>query len=206
MVSAFTPHSKPTSNWQQYLDLLESKRIPGNQRKWYVAHVEKLLDRTGKRPLSELSQSDVEAYFTDTLATMKSDWQARQLVDAIQLLLVDLVKAPAAELIDWSYWKNASQSITDDHPTLARFAADNIARQARGEPVIEQLIKQIRTRHYSIRTEKSYVDWVRRFLAFSDKPVEQLDRQDVERFLSHLAVDRQVAPSTQNAIPWGQPA
>ena len=49
------------------------------------------------------------------------------------------------------------------------------------------------------RTEKSYVDWIRRFILFHGKrhPLDMGSRE-VELFLTHLAVDRQVAASTQN--------
>jgi integron integrase len=57
----------------------------------------------------------------------------------------------------------------------------------------------IRTRHYSIRTEQSYVHWVKRFILFHGKrhPTE-LSETEVAAFLTHLAVNRQVSPSTQN--------
>jgi len=54
-------------------------------------------------------------------------------------------------------------------------------------------------RHYSIRTEDAYVDWVRRFIVFHDKRHPQdLGAKEVEAFLSFLATERQVSPSTQN--------
>lgn len=57
----------------------------------------------------------------------------------------------------------------------------------------------LRTRHYSIRTEAAYLDWVRRFILFHDKrhPAE-MGAVEVAAFLTHLAVDRQVLASTQN--------
>lgn len=57
----------------------------------------------------------------------------------------------------------------------------------------------LRTRHYSIRTETAYLDWVRRFILFQDKrhPAE-MGAAEVAAFLTHLAVDRQVSASTQN--------
>ena len=56
----------------------------------------------------------------------------------------------------------------------------------------------IRVRHYSIRTEEAYVDWVRRFILFHDKrhPL-QMGPAEVAAFLTHLAVQRNVAPATQ---------
>ena len=54
-------------------------------------------------------------------------------------------------------------------------------------------------RHYSIRTEDAYADWARRFVLFHGKrhPLD-LGPAEVAAFLTHLAVQRNVAPSTQN--------
>jgi integron integrase len=57
----------------------------------------------------------------------------------------------------------------------------------------------IRLRHYSIRTEATYVDWARRFILFHGKRQPgEMGAPEVAAFLTHLAVDRTVAPSTQN--------
>ncbi len=65
--------------------------------------------------------------------------------------------------------------------------------------MLATLARTIRARHYSIRTEHSYVDWCHRFLRFcSGKSMDELGEKDVQRFLTYLAVDRSVAPSTQN--------
>jgi integron integrase len=53
--------------------------------------------------------------------------------------------------------------------------------------------------HYSILTEDAYVHWIRRFILFHDKRhPREMGRPEVEAFLSHLAVERDVAASTQN--------
>ena len=66
-------------------------------------------------------------------------------------------------------------------------------------PLLEQLRQAIRMRHYSIRTEAVYLDWVRRFIVFNGKRHPRtLGAPEVAAFLTHLAVDRNVAPSTQN--------
>ena len=57
----------------------------------------------------------------------------------------------------------------------------------------------LRVRHYSLRTEEAYVDWVRRFILFHKKQhPRDLGAAEVAAFLSHLALDRHVSASTQN--------
>ncbi|MCB1850468.1 MAG: integron integrase [Gammaproteobacteria bacterium] len=66
-------------------------------------------------------------------------------------------------------------------------------------PFLEQVRSKIRLKHYSIRTEQAYVFWIRRFILYHGKrhPAD-LGESEVSSFLSHLAVDRNVAASTQN--------
>jgi integron integrase len=69
-----------------------------------------------------------------------------------------------------------------------------------GKPkLLDEIRAAIRRRHYSLRTEEAYLQWVRRFIFFHGKrhPVE-LGEADVEAFLNDLAVGRSVAASTQN--------
>lgn len=65
--------------------------------------------------------------------------------------------------------------------------------------VFDKLNASIKVRHYSPKTLQAYRSWIRRFQAFTlSKPPEQLDMDDVKRFLSSLAVEKNVAASTQN--------
>jgi len=66
-------------------------------------------------------------------------------------------------------------------------------------PFLEICRQQIRLKHYSLRTEQAYLDWIKRFILFQGKrhPAE-LGAPEVEAFLTHLAVDRGVSASTQN--------
>jgi|SRR5690625_842888 len=69
-----------------------------------------------------------------------------------------------------------------------------------GKPrLLDRVREQIRLRHYSMRTEHAYVQWIRRFILFHGKRhPREMSAPEVEAFLSHLAVQRNVAASTQN--------
>ena len=63
--------------------------------------------------------------------------------------------------------------------------------------LLDQLRDVIRFKHYSVRTEESYVDWVRRYILFHDKRhPEDMGAPEIQAFLSHLATTRNVAAST----------
>ncbi len=65
--------------------------------------------------------------------------------------------------------------------------------------LLDQVRGKIRLKHYSIRTEQAYLDWVKRFVLFQQKrhPAE-MGAAEVEAFLTHLAVAGKVSASTQN--------
>jgi integron integrase len=69
----------------------------------------------------------------------------------------------------------------------------------RSPRLLDRLRDCMRVRGFSIRTEQAYVDWARRFIVFHGRRhPRDLGAPEVESFLSHLAVERQVAPATQN--------
>ena len=79
-------------------------------------------------------------------------------------------------------------------PTIVPIASD------RHKPkLLDQVRDVIRRKHYSVRTEQAYIDWIKRFIIYHNKrhPVEMAG-EDVARFLTHLARDLNVAASTQN--------
>ena len=64
--------------------------------------------------------------------------------------------------------------------------------------LLDQVREAIRVRHYSYRTEKQYVAWIRRYILFHGRRhPRELGGAEVEAFLSHLATDRHVAAATQ---------
>ncbi len=71
-----------------------------------------------------------------------------------------------------------------------------------GQPVprlYDRVVEVLRSRHYSRRTEEAYLHWIRRFLLFHNgNHPRELAENDVNRFLTHLAVGENVAASTQN--------
>ena len=65
--------------------------------------------------------------------------------------------------------------------------------------LLDQVQAVLRMKHYSIRTERVYLDWIKRYILFHHKThPAQMGAPDVEAFLSHLAVAGKVAASTQN--------
>lgn len=66
-------------------------------------------------------------------------------------------------------------------------------------PFLESVRALIRVKHLSYRTEEAYIGWIRRYILFHNKKhPQQMGTNEVRAFLTHLAVDGNVAASTQN--------
>lgn len=65
--------------------------------------------------------------------------------------------------------------------------------------LLDQLRNEIKRRNYSIRTERAYADWVKRFIFYHNKRhPKDMGAPEVQQFLTYLAVERRVSASTQN--------
>jgi integron integrase len=71
---------------------------------------------------------------------------------------------------------------------------------ARPKPkLLDQVRETMRRKHYSLRTESTYIDWIKRYIFFHQKrhPID-MGAAEIEQFLNYLAVEKRVAASTQN--------
>ncbi len=111
------------------------------------------------------------------------DWQLRQADQALRLYFVNFLKRT-----EWH--QRPVSSVVDEQGSTSPLAA------------LDQLRTRLRARHYSYRTECTYVDWVRRFLGYVAKqqsvPEPRVTPETVRDFLAHLAVHQHVSASTQN--------
>lgn len=74
---------------------------------------------------------------------------------------------------------------------------------AKSKPrLLDEVTSLMRRRHYSIHTERSYCDWIKRYVHFhqfkSRESIKKSPEKQIEQFLTHLAKEQKVAPSTQN--------
>lgn len=70
--------------------------------------------------------------------------------------------------------------------------------QSQPPRLLDQVRQAIRTKHFSLKTEKSYVHYIRDFILFHDKRhPQEMGVAEIRAYLAHLAVDKQVAASTQ---------
>jgi hypothetical protein len=63
----------------------------------------------------------------------------------------------------------------------------------RPKKLLDQVRDALRLKHYSYRTEQTYIDWIRRYILFHNKRhPQEMGTAEVTQFLTHLAVQEQV--------------
>ena len=194
--------------WDRFIALARRQGVPARALRWYVHHLEQYLRTHAGHPLRRHGADDVRAYLEEAGRNGRfTGWQFRQVTHALQLLFRDLLRAPWAASFDWSHWLESARELEPDHPTIARESplraqsdAGHPGEAADGPPDLLAALKaELRRRNYSIRTEQTYVEWLRRFMLFhGGRDASEMGAEEVATFLSHLALDRNVSASTQN--------
>ena len=197
--------------WERYLGKLQKRGVKEVARRWYVRRAEEYIKSLNGKPLAGQDAADVISYL-ERMGRKDGilDWQFQQIVDAIQILM-EIVDADCLQGVDWEYWRASARALPDSHPTVARengllpstrpagqAPLIEAARQRHGK-LLDDLVVEIRQRHYSIRTEQAYLGWACRFILFlGDKAPESAGAPEITAFLQDLAVRGNVAASTQN--------
>jgi len=193
--------------WNNYIALLAEHEVKPTTYRWYIQHCEQFIRCYTEIRLKSHTQETLSQYLSDILesAHLKS-WQKRQAFDALKFLFLS-IRSPIFSKIDWEYWKMSYKELEQDHTTLARnnspvksqLGTDlDLKGDFHNGPEIEKLIYVIRAKGYSIRTEKTYVHWINRFLKFNaNLKSGEVNTDSVIKYLSYLAVEKGVASATQ---------
>ena len=204
---------KGGSFWDRYIEYITGCGIRENVRRWYVVRIEQYLKTLPDIKITDHTPEDVNNYL-DKLgrSVWIEDWQFLQVVDAIQKMY-QLEQVPWLGDVDWNQWRISSQSLAENHQTIAPDApaeetVDRLINKetsflAEGrknnKELLKDLLVEIRTRGYSIRTEQAYEGWVARFIAYvGNRNLQEVENAEIVSFLQHLAVERNVSASTQN--------
>ena len=161
--------------------LLKGQLVRQNAAPYFVRWVRLFLSREA----TSQALVDQVRRFCDDLerAGQSADWQIRQAEQALRLYFVEFLNRT-----DWS--RQRASTVVDEHGGTNPLGA------------LEEMRRRLRTRHYAYRTECTYVDWARRFLAHvGEQQGAQQPRVDtacVRGYLTHLAVQQRVSASTQN--------
>ena len=209
-----------TAVWSHYNNALDKHKVPVKLRRWYVKHVEDFIKIDPDVRLQNRDYNSVEAYLQQLSRNSRlPTWRFRQIIIALKILFVDVVKPDWAVTFGWDNWLETTTELPLSHATIARdYYSPNSHAQGSTSMVnsapspdrlvlkiraafpdyFDTLIRAIRTLHYSIRTEHAYEKWIARFIQFhSRRDPKQLEGGAVTAFLEYLVIQRQVSSSTQ---------
>lgn len=203
--------SRENHFWNNYLAVLAECEIKSSLFTWYVRHCEAFIRENKEIRLKQHTKTTVSAYLTELINSGRNEsWQKKQAIDAISLLFKS-IHAPLYQQIDWDYWKSSCTDLGKDHDTNYRsthrvkYRSISSATVSDSEPSpllaaeIDSLRIAIRRLNHSIRTEKTYTDWVLKFLNFNlYQNSTDIDKEGVLKYLEYLAIERMVAPKTQS--------
>jgi len=173
--------SQTLPDFQQYL--LSRKLVPEKSVTFYAYWANRYL--TFLKRLKNADAAEALRLFLKDLQSRENiaDWQIQQVKEAIQLYS------------DHFHGGKTAGVDNDDAKTpLGPFDKDLVMVNIR---------KAIRVKHYSFSTERTYMDWARRFFDYAGTMKGGLLREtpgaeDIREFLTHLAVHKKVSASTQN--------
>lgn len=205
----------PTPQYHCHGRILLVNRFAGNRRERQQQNWKEFWWRSFKSFLAKVARDNPETSHGDQFSTEqlvsflklqkqrgKPAWQRLQMVDAIaehrqQLvesgtLSFDQVRAKLAAV-------SRAEAIRD---AIANSEIDDTRIDPNAPEVIQQLQRACRRMHYSLRTERAYMGWIERFIKTYDlsdlASWERTGEAEVTEFLTELAVDHNVAPSTQD--------
>lgn len=188
--------------WDAFRSCVEEHRVASGHSAYYVRWAQAFFRFIPGKRLRDRSRDDIEAFLTDLgKRPGTGDWQVKQAEHALKILYE--VFLPSYAPVSTEDHKESRERKTEDSRLKTGVFRDRVVP---GEverlfaPLIGTIKSEIRSRHYSIRTESAYVDWTRRFIAFHDYvDPRRLDAaKAVKEYLEYLAVERAVGANTQN--------
>jgi integron integrase len=154
--------------------ILSSRIANEKSAAFYVYWVRDFYRYCSKHPDNTVTQEEVEKYLA-YLAKRKEDWQVEQASNAIQLYLFHKKKRISG-------FNREYKSINEHWEALA-----------------VEMRRALRLRHRSYRTEEAYLGWLWKYYQFlKGKSPKSLNSTYVKDFMTYLAVEKEVAASTQN--------
>lgn len=198
--------------WDNYSLFLLKHNVSKKYLAWYVLRTKQYIAAYPDKNVRTHTPKQVENYLNNIGREhrMKS-WQFAQVADALRLLFSLGLKLNWANQFDWQYWQDSAKTLETDHPTVARDYSQALATvdipdpksyspelRERYQPILDSVVRAIRNRNYSMKTEKTYRGWIARFLYYHQpENPEILGAKEVKQYLEYLAIKRNVAVNTQ---------
>ena len=185
--------------------------IGDNDRVWFPRWVRRyaLSQRGGGEGNLPVNRAGVISFSKALLTSGAPAWQRWQAVRAVECyrdLVLERSEPDLSDVIlNLARLGRQERNVDLDAPPTEEELAKLRGNINLGEPVLIQRMRcEMRVLHYAMATERAYVRWVKRFSGHvGSQDLEQFDELDIGSFLTSLAVDGNVAASTQNQAQSG---
>lgn len=177
-------------NPAEFEDFLKSHRlVPPEKARFYVYWVDRFLKYYQYRSSEPLEQNIASYLETMETDSRFADRQVKQAADAILLYAEKYLKSD----------KRPINLSTNGSVGPKRDVSNKVHNMPSWKEVFDKLHENLRLRHYSPWTEKSYRMWINKFRKYLNarEPL-MLEGADVKKYLSHIALHERVSASTQN--------
>ncbi len=203
--------------FKKYTFELKKRLIPEHKHSYYLKWLRFFLDYCHKYKLDTHHEHTLPNFIEKLKNKHQREFQLRQAREAVTIYY-DIIPAEACVSVPPVNHRLAP-IVTPTPITPAPIAENVMSCRQPGTQInnveesppeqttkekwweaIDQLSNEIKVRHYSPKTLKSYRSWAIKYLRFIhyQKAPEYLDSEDVKKFLTHLAVDKKVSASSQN--------
>jgi integron integrase len=188
--------------WDSYCQAAIVSGVPAKDAVEFVKWAEKFAAEAKDKPIRKRSVADIRKFlFELSIQRSIQPWQVQQAEEALVFLYEGFLK------LDLGLEK-VRPLLPRPGISIPNFNApgqfkDRVLSKAEEKAGYGELYSRLRSamrvRHYSIRTERAYEQWVGRLLSFyKGKPADSINADDIQNYLNYLAEERKVAASTQN--------
>lgn len=168
-----------------FLDFCEKYQVNGVESVRLHLFINKLKEKRQSQDQRRRAYHAISLYFKMSNVAKDSIQRPTPSIEEQALLAPSVMTAPDVNTVRKSFYSEAGYQEKSSSPEW--------------DKVMAKLAAEIKIRHYSRKTLKTYTLWSRKFQRFlRDKPPAELGSDDVKAYLTYLAVDCHVAASTQN--------
>ena len=187
---------------EKFCGRLHSAELSKNDRKWFPRWIRRYALSVGVPEGQELpvAEASVIEFSRALLESSTPAWQRLQAVRAVEVyrnlvLQTDIpplskIRLVLSRLADQE--RGGQAGIRDEKQLIGRIDPNEPA-------ILQEMRKELRLRHKAMDTERAYVGWIQRFTKYTGSwNVPRMGEKEIKSFLTHLAVECNVALSTQN--------
>ncbi len=196
-----------------YFQVLEELGVQERHRPFYTHWVRQFFNRQQtKKRRQDQGRREIETFLQALSAEAGvADWQVVQARDALQIYYEQFrgialepgqtlgVQTARGEGTSKPTARTKAPRVLGKSFSVPKPEKRKAARKANLDALVKAAREALRTQHYALKTEKAYLYWIRRFVAYHNgKRPSHMGGAEIHQFLSHLAINDRVAASTQN--------